>query len=245
MKWKWRIYLGLFLIVISVILYIIHYAIFREPRFISRLLVAQLAFLPISVLLITIIINQLLSTIKKKDMLEKLNMLTGAFCDEVGTELLSHFFRFALSFDKVRKKLIVTNNWSDKDFANAVELVKGCDFKIDSRKSDLEILRNFLVEKRGFLLRLLENPNLLEHESFTDLLWAVFHLTDELEKRENLKQLLDTDYEHISDDMKRAYILLICEWLSYMKHLKNRYPYLYSLAVRINPFNPDASPIVK
>jgi hypothetical protein len=242
---RWRIRLGLFLIVISIILYIIHYSIFREPRFISRLLVAQLAFLPISVLLITVIINQLLSTIKKKDMLEKLNMLTGVFCDEVGTELLSHFFRFDLFFDKIRKNLIVTNNWSDKDFANAVKLVKGCDFRLDSRRSDLEILRKFLVKKRDFLLRLLENPNLLEHESFTDLLWAVFHLTDELEKRENLKQLPDTDYEHISDDMKRAYILLIYEWLSYMKHLKNRYPYLYSLAVRINPFNPDASPIVE
>jgi len=237
--------LCLFLIVISIILYIIHYVIFREPRFISRLLVAQLAFLPISVLLITVVIGQLLSTIKKKDLLEKMNMLTAGFCDEVGTELLSHLFKFDLSFDKIRKKLIVTNNWSDKDFANAVKLTKKCDFKIDSRRSDLEPLRDFLVKKRGFLLRLLENPNLLEHESFTDLLWAVFHLTDELEKRKNLKHLPAADYEHISGDMKRAYVLLICEWLRYMKHLKNHYPYLYSLAVRINPFNPDASPIVK
>jgi len=30
------------------------------------------------------------------------------------------------------------------------------------------------------LLGLLGNPNLLEHDSFTDLLWAVFHLMEEL-----------------------------------------------------------------
>jgi hypothetical protein len=29
-----------------------------------------------------------------------------------------------------------------------------------------------------------------------------------------------------------------------MKHLKEDYPYLFSLAVRTNPFNPDASPVI-
>jgi hypothetical protein len=43
--------------------------------------------------------------------------------------------------------------------------------------------------------------------------------------------------EHLNFDIKRAYILLVNEWLSYMKHLKEDYPYLYSLAVRTNPFN--------
>jgi len=82
---------------------------------------------------------------------------------------------------------------------------------------------------------------LLEHESFTDLLWAVFHLTEELACRTNVKQLPDTDYAHLSGDIKRAYVLLISEWLAYMKHLKADYPYLFSLAVRTNPFDPNAS----
>ena len=45
--------------------------------------------------------------------------------------------------------------------------------------------------------------------------------------------------------MKRAYVLLIREWLDYMSHLRTDYPYLYSLAVRTNPFDPEASPEVK
>jgi hypothetical protein len=91
----------------------------------------------------------------------------------------------------------------------------------------------------------LENPNLLEHESFTDLLWSVFHLTEELIYRANIRQLPETDYEHLASDIKRAYTLLVFEWLSYLKHLKDDYPYLFSLMVRTNPFDPDASPIVK
>jgi len=45
--------------------------------------------------------------------------------------------------------------------------------------------------------------------------------------------------------MKRAYILLVSQWLNYMKHLKSDYPYLFSLAVRMNPFDPNASPVLK
>jgi hypothetical protein len=101
------------------------------------------------------------------------------------------------------------------------------------------------MEQRDFLLRLLENPNLLEHRSFTNLLRAVFHLTEELTFRRNLHNLPQTDYEHLSVDIKRAYVLLISEWLAYMKYLRDYYPYLFSLAVRTNPFDPDASPEVK
>ncbi|GEM_PF-6299397 len=41
-------------------------------------------------------------------------------------------------------------------------------------------VRDLLISKTAFLLRLMENPNLLEHEQFTPLLMATFHLTEEL-----------------------------------------------------------------
>ena len=50
----------------------------------------------------------------------------------------------------------------------------------------LEETKKYLMGKRRFLLALLENPNLLEHETFTDSLRAVFHLTEELEKEKIL-----------------------------------------------------------
>jgi hypothetical protein len=123
--------------------------------------------------------------------------------------------------------------------------LKNFSYEVEIRKINLEYLRNFLIEKRGFLVRLLENPNLLEHESFTNLLWAVFHMTEELSARKDIKQLPDTDYKHLTIDIKRAYTLLVREWIDYMEHLKNNYPYLFSLAMRTNPFDEKASPIVQ
>jgi hypothetical protein len=38
---------------------------------------------------------------------------------------------------------------------------------------------------------------------------------------------------------------MIGEWLDYMKHLKDNYSFLFSLAVRTNPFDPQASAEIK
>jgi hypothetical protein len=172
-------------------------------------------------------------------------MVIGAFFSEVGTQLLKYFSVLDPRIEEIRKELIEIKDYFEIDFTSLNKRLKDYDYKIKSNVKVLEDLQIFLSGKKDFLLGLLENPNLLEHESFTDLLWSVFHLTEELIYRANIKHLPETDYEHLASDIKRAYTLLVFEWLSYLKHLKDDYPYLLSLMVRTNPFDPDASPIVK
>ncbi len=242
---SWQILLGIFLITLSAFFYLIHYAIFRDTRHIFIYLIGDIAFIPMQVLLVTLIIDRLLNEREKRAMMKKLNMVIGAFFSEVGIRLLACFSNFDSNFDNVRVNLMVSNNWSGREFLNTAKGLKNYDYRINSRKSDLDDLRNFLIGKRDFLLRLLEKSNLLEHESFTELLWAVSHLTEELAARINVKKLPNADYDHLSGDIKRAYVLLISEWLEYMKHLKNNYPYLFSFACRTNPFDPTASPVIQ
>ncbi len=240
-RFSWRTNLILFLVAASLLFYLINYLVFRDPPFMLRLLTLQLGFVPISVILITLFLNQSLGRREKHIRLEKLNMVIGAFFSEVGTTLLKSFSEFNPHRDKISSELIVTNDWSDQDFAGAQERFRDYDYKIEMQMDHLEELRSFLIEKRGFLLRLLENPNLLEHEFFTDLLWAIFHLTEELAHREEVRKLPDTDYAHLANDTKRAYGLLVSGWLAYMRHLRDSYPYFYSLAIRMNPLDPGAS----
>ncbi len=94
-------------------------------------------------------------------------------------------------------------------------------------------------------MSLLENQNLLEHDNFTDLMWALFHLTEELAVRKDVTTLSENDMLHIEIDFKRVYSLLISEWLDYMKHLKKEYPFLFSFALRTNPFDSNATPVFK
>ncbi len=244
-KFSWQIILGISLILLSALVYFIHYIIFRDPHHILIYLVGDIAFVFIEVLLVTLIIHQILSKREKRARLEKLNMVIGAFFSEVGTKLLTYFSDFDPKLDKIRKELIVANGWSEQEFSRVSKRLENYEYEVGIKKVNLEDLRGFLVGKGNFLLRLLENPNLLEHESFTELLRAVFHLTEELAHRKDLRELPDTDYEHLAGDIKRAYTLLVQQWLDYMRHLKDNYPYLFSLAMRTNPFDENASPIVK
>jgi hypothetical protein len=239
-----KIVFGLFLILLSVFFYVVHYMLFRDAHHIFIYLIGDIAFVFIEVLLVTLIIHQVLSEREKRSMLNKLNMVIGAFFSEVGTPLLKYFTSFDTNAEQISKHLIVSNDWSPEHFTQMQAVLKRHDYKIDSRVGDLQGLKDFIVGKRAFLLRLLENPNLLEHEAFTELLWAVFHLAEELSHRTTIKDLPETDYVHLSGDVKRVHQLLVREWLSHMEHLKDDYPYLFSLAVRTNPFDPNATPEV-
>jgi hypothetical protein len=242
---KWQIILGFLLVAVSVILYDVQIGIFHSPRDTYFYLFQDLAFIPIQVLLVTLILNQLLNVREKQSMLNKLNMVIGTFFSEVGSTLLKSFAAFDQNIEKIRGDLLIRGDWSDQQFAAVIKRVRGNEFGIEYTGSDLDALKTFLTGKRDFLLGLLENPNLLEHETFTELLWGVFHLSEELSVREDLRNLTPADGKHIAGDIRRAYTILIVEWLAYMKHLKHDYPYLYSFAVRTNPFDPNASPTVK
>ena len=242
---RWQILLAGFLLSLSAVFYFIHYLIFHDAHHIFIYLVGDIAFVPIEVLLVTVIIHQLLSAREKNARMEKLNMVIGAFFSEVGTQLLTYFSDWDPKLDTIRNDLMVTNNWTHQEFLNVSRRLKKFDYGIDIHKVDLARLRMFLREKIDFLLRLLENPTLLEHESFTELLWAVFHLAEELAARDSVKKLPDSDQVHLAGDIKRVYVLLVHQWVNYMGHLKDNFPYLFSLAMRINPFDQEASPIVQ
>ena len=81
----------------------------------------------------------------------------------------------------------------------------------------------FWKNKRDFLIKLIENPVLLEHENFTELLMALFHLVEEMNYRSDLELLTQQDIEHLTNDIKRAYNIIINEWIEYLIYLKNNY----------------------
>lgn len=245
-KISWRVKLGVMLVLLSATIYLMNYLVFGKIYDLVFYIFIDVAYIPLEVLFVILIIEWAISEREKRNLLQKLNMVIGSFFSEVGTDLLRGISDFDLKTEKIRKKLVITENWSKKDFLDASEQIKGYDYNVYIGKDNsnsldyLKELKTFLISKREFMLSLLANPNLLEHDTFTDLLWAVFHLTEELENRDDLTNLPNADYEHLTTDTKRAYGLLVYEWLQYMEHLMDDYPYLFSLAMRTNPFDPDA-----
>ena len=238
------LYLSVILFLASVILYSIHYMIFRDVHFLELYILDHLAFLPIEVLLVTVIIGSLLGYREKNNRLQKMNTVIGTFYSEVGRELLSLLSLADSDLETKQTLLKHMIKWSKKDFANIRKSLTESECKIACTNLELPLLKEFLVNRRGFLLRLMENPNLLEHDQFTNLMQAVFHLLEELQFRPSFDKLPQADYAHLSGDAKRVYTPLLLQWLDHMLYLKQFYPYLFSLSARINPFDPDSSVIL-
>lgn len=236
--------MGVSLILLSAVLYFVHYLIFRNPHHIYIYMLGDIAFLPIEVLLVSLIVHNLLDMREKRARMEKLNMVIGAFFSEMGMQLLGGFSRLDSSCDEIRECLDLGPDWKAEDFRRAGKAVVQHECAIARDDAQLGEMREFLLSKRDFLLTMLESPSLLEHETFTDLLWAVFHLTEELKYRYMIEELPEMDHRHLCGDVARAYGLLLREWVIYLEHLKGSYPYLYSLAVRMNPLNPEATAVI-
>jgi hypothetical protein len=241
-RWQWL--LGSILIGSSVLIYVLQILIFRRPIETEFYLFQDLAFVPVQVLLVSLILNSIFARREKEALLRKLNMVIGVFFTELGTPLLRLFAQLDANAGELRACTIFRLDTSPTAFAEAQAHIQAHKFALAMTGADRERTKRLLHEKRGFLLLLLENPNLLEHESFTDLLWAVSHLAEELEFRPDVQTLPPVDAAHITGDLQRAYSLLLIEWLGYLRHLRAEYPYIFSLAVRMNPLDPEASPTV-
>jgi hypothetical protein len=231
-------------IILSAFTYFIHFLIFRDLHHIFIYMVGDLAFLPLEVFLVVIIIERILIRREKQVMLQKLNMVVGAFFSEVGSRLLGDLLGHFDNRAEISGNLNVTEDWTPLDFKRAAAYAYNLQIDLDCRKMDLEGLKAFLSQKRTFMLGLLENPNLLEHDRFTDLLWALTHLDEELQARPSLKDLPEKDLQHLAVDIQRMYDHLSSEWLDYVKHLRSNYPFLYSLVLRIHPFQEHPSAIL-
>lgn len=243
---SWQIIFGLSLIAVSALLYGLHYFIFRDSHHLYSYLLTDLAFIPLEVLFVSMVIHGLLTSREKKTMLRKLNMVISVFFTEAGIELLGKLASFDPNSGAMEERLSGLSRWNDKEFGAKLREIHGYSPGIRAKEEgDIDSLKSFLAAKRPTILGLLENPNLLEHETFTDLLWAVSHLADELVHRPHLGSLPDSDYAHLSGDIERAYLCLIKQWITYLRHLKADYPYLFSLACRTNPFDPQATPVVQ
>jgi hypothetical protein len=232
-------------LLLSGIIYFVHYLIFHDVHHIFIYLVGDLGFLPLEVFLVVVVLERILTRREKQAQLQKLNMVIGAFFSEVGNHLLFSLLDHFRNKNEIAENLSITAAWTKKDFQKAAKFAYSLPVDVDCTTLNLDQLKDFLSRKRAFLLTLLENPNLLEHDRFTDLLWSITHLDEELEARPCLTNLPDKDLDHIAGDIRRMYDHLASEWLDYVQHVKSNYPYLFSLILRTHPFQENPSPLIR
>lgn len=239
MKTKQALAIGFTLL--SLILFAIHYLIFKDFHHIAIYTLHDIAFLPFEVLIVSFVLEEIISWVNEREKKEKTNMIISSFFSEVGNHLLSGLAKglnedFKKRFQKENLENVL--QLPEKKYGEFKEHLQPPE-KLELDRNHLLYLKTLLEEKRRFLIELLNSPSLTEHTSFSSLVFSLVHLSDELSYRPDLLTIPDSDLEHLQNDALRVFRNLLIEWLNYLRFTKEKYPYLFSLAVRTNPFTAE------
>jgi hypothetical protein len=247
---KWKIKFSILMVILIIIIYGSNYLVLGDGEHIISYVWTHLGFIPVDILIVAFLLDEIIEKKEKEAMLEKLDMLMSTFFSEVGNELISQLSS-ANKYKASTENLKSIKDWDEKDYDNKLAELKdsNIDFSADippeQREEFLNDLGTFLTDKREFIINMINNPNLLEKEEFTGLINAILHLDEELEHRKDLTKVTDADFAHLNGDMQRVYNKLVHEWVYYLKYLYKHYPYMIALIIRTNPFDEDADVYVK
>lgn len=224
---KHYLFISFILIFLSVILFLVHYLIFGQFENTIYYSLMNICFIPINVLAVTIIFEKFVERHGRLERLSKINMLVGLFFSDIGFNLL----KLIVAGDEKIKYLGLDFN----NLESCKSKVRDYDYDINFEKINYVEIKKIVINGRDILSRLIGNENILEHGNFSELLMAIMHLRDEIIFM-SYKELTKDDYIHIKGDIIRVYEILTLQWISYLSHLKQFYPYQYNSLIKHNPF---------
>ena len=217
---------------ISAIIYLLQIILFHDPKTTLFYFLQDWAFLPITIAVATIVVGKIMDEHEKQNRMNKTRMLASSFFSENGFKLLKYLLSLTIPSSELQNLLKIDHQWTPEQFIKASVLMEHFDFDIHFTPKHLEELKISFSEKRMALLIVTSNPLLFDHENFTDMLWAILHLSDELSIRNDLSHLSETEYLHLKSDIERVLRGLLSNWFLHISYIKNEYPHLYLLAIQ-------------
>jgi hypothetical protein len=140
------ILIALTLVLISVCVYIAHYLIFHDIHHILIYMMGDLAFLPLEVLLVGIVVERILTRREIEEKKSKLNMVISAFYSEVGNPLVAMLLNATSQRGLIVENLDVTSTWKEAEFKKAKLFVKNTGL-IDFDQINISELHAFVFGK--------------------------------------------------------------------------------------------------
>ncbi|GIQ83282.1 hypothetical protein KIPB_004579 [Kipferlia bialata] len=179
------------------------------------------------ILCVTLLVEGLLRHREKKSTLRKLHPTISLFMFEFGSELLTIIARM----DRSCSLMAVKKGFTPKQFKAA--RVQASTARIELNRNQLNQMRRLLAEHSHQIEAPLRNPNMTEHEEFTDMLLALHHLKEELKAKASFS---DEELAVVSQHCSRVYRMLAEQWVLHLRHIQTEYPYMFDYAIRTSPF---------
>jgi hypothetical protein len=140
---------GSCLVLLSLALYLAHYLIFRDAEHIFVFFLGDLAFLPVEVLLVTLVLHRLLENRERRSKFRKLNMVIGAFFTRLGHGFLPTY-RMQIWTLRRYVKPCGERDWPEQEFSAVSMRLKGHSFEVSMDKVDLPSLKKSWPQSATF-----------------------------------------------------------------------------------------------
>ncbi|MBR5391125.1 MAG: hypothetical protein IK141_07525 [Clostridia bacterium] len=224
------------LVICSLILYVVHYLIFRDFHHIAIFFVHDLAFLPLEVILVSLGLDRLIESTHENEIKSKTSIIETLFFNESGSRILRYLIRFDPDAKKLATMLNLSMDWRPSNYAAAGRQLKLYPFELDADRLDFYGIHYHLNEHMAFYRNILENPAMTQSNRFTEMVMNIYLLGEELEGRTDLYNLAEADRRFLGELLRQIYRELTEYWLdnayNHSLHHKTR---LHHLVVT-NPF---------
>lgn len=228
---KKRMYITVaILIAISVVIYALQIIIFDDKRTTAFYIFQDLAFMPITIAIATLVVGDLMNRRQQKEQQEKTRMLTSSFFTQMGTDLIDTMIQDSANAGEL-KQLMQSPLQSDKDVQKVQVQLQSADLAFTLTEEVYDRSMDLILKNQLSLLTLSSNPLLLEHECFTEMLWGIFHLNDEFRLRGKYSELDEAGREHMQEDFIKVFRLLLINRAANLKYLRDTYPNYYSASL--------------
>ena len=114
---RWKIKFSILMVILIIIIYGSNYLVLGDAEHIISYIWTHLGFIPVDILVVAFLLDEIIERKEKEAMLEKLDMLMSTFFSEVGNELISQLSA-ANKYKASTENLKSIKNWDDKDYEN-------------------------------------------------------------------------------------------------------------------------------
>ncbi len=212
---------------LSVLVYGLQLLIFHDPQTTGFYILQDVAFLPISIAIATIVVGEFFSEREKRERQEKTQMMASSFFTELGSELLERLMPVIQNGDAMREIFTTCDIRDNRSLDQAREKINALTLEVKLEKESYDSLVELITERREVLLVYSSSPYLLDHADFTKLIWGLYHLLDESRLRKSFDQMHAEEIEHLENDFAEVIKLVIMNLARNLLYMRKHYPNYY------------------
>ena len=142
---SWKAKFSILMIILIIIIYGSNYLVLGDAEHIISYIWTHLGFIPVDILIVAFLLDEIIERKEKEAMLEKLDMLMSTFFSEVGNDLinqLSTVNKYKASTENLKS----IKNWNDADYENKLNELKNSNVDFSAMDIPLEKREEFFKD---------------------------------------------------------------------------------------------------